>query len=162
VRDPNILWAKGCALSFLDLTTPPTYKRGVLREIFTWWTGATLGARWQISRGSHLVGEDEFGNRYFETSGQRYQSQGRDRRFVIYKGYADASKVPPDWHGWLHHTFEQPPTVEPLKRRPWEIDYQPNLTGTIWAWRAPGSLARGGERPTVTADYEPWKPDEEA
>ena len=34
----------------------------------------------------------------------------RKRRWVIYNGYAEASKVPPDWHGWLHYTFDEPPT----------------------------------------------------
>jgi NADH:ubiquinone oxidoreductase subunit len=131
----------------------------VLRSIFTWWYGATIGARWQISRGSAFVGEDEFGNRYFETAGKRFQYDGRNRRFVIYKGYADASKVSPDWHGWLHHTFEAPPNLEPLKTQPWEKPYEPNLTGTIWAWRSKGSLARGGERAKTTGDYEPWTPD---
>ena len=77
------------------------------RDIFTWWYGATIGARHQIGRGSQCVGEDEMGNRYFETVEKRYDYDGRNRRFVIYKGYADASKVSPDWHGWLHHTFDR-------------------------------------------------------
>ena len=131
----------------------------MLRAIFTWWTGATIGARWQIGRGSRLVGEDEFGNQYFETQAKKFEYDGRNRRFVIYKGYADASKVPPDWHGWMHHTFAEPPTREPLKRRAWEKPYRPNLTGTVWAWRSKGSLSRGGERAKATGDYQPWTPD---
>ncbi len=131
----------------------------MLRAIFTWWTGATIGARFQISRGSQFVGEDDFGNRYFETTQKRRENDGRSRRFVIYKGYADASKVPPDWHGWLHHTFEEPPTTAPLLRQSWEKDYQPNLTGTVWAWRPKGSIARGGERQRASGDYQPWTPD---
>ena len=39
------------------------------------------------------------------------------RRWVIYKGYADASRVPSDWHGWLHHTFDTPPSEPPLPRQ---------------------------------------------
>ncbi len=78
---------------------------------------------------------------------------------MIYKGYADASKVSPDWHGWLHHTFEDPPTRVPLKRRAWEKDHLPNLTGTLLAWRPQGSLARGGERAKAAGDYQPWIPD---
>ena len=49
--------------------------------------------------------------------------------------------------------------VEPLKRRSWEQDHQPNLTGTIWAWRPKGAISRGGERPKATGDYEAWRPD---
>ncbi len=131
----------------------------MLKEIFTWWNGATIGARNQIKRGSECVGEDEMGNRYFETRGDKYQYDGRNRRFVIYKGYADASKVSPDWHGWLHHTFAEPPTREPLNRRFWEKDHSPNLTGTVWAWRPKGSIARGGNRAKASGDYEPWTPE---
>ena len=134
----------------------------LLRAIFTWWTAATIGARLQIGRGSAFVGEDEVGNRYFETVDPRRDYDGRNRRFVIYKGYADASKVTPDWHGWLHHTFAEPPTRAPLLRRPWERDHLPNLTGTLLAWRPKGSIARGGERPAATGDYQAWNPDGEA
>ena len=132
---------------------------GILRSIFTWWNGATIGATHQIRRGSELVGEDEFGNRYYETVDQKYAYDGRNRRFVIYNGYAEASTVPPDWHGWLHHTFTEPPTRVPLKRRPWERDHQPNLTGTVWAWKPPGAISRGGKRSPASGDYEPWVPD---
>jgi NADH:ubiquinone oxidoreductase subunit len=143
----------------LDGYAAAAYKRPVLKDIFTWWFGATIGARNQIRRSSKLVGHDELGNAYYESTDKKFDYDGRNRRFVIYKGYADASKVSPDWHGWLHHTFAEPPTREPLKRREWEKDHLPNLTGTIWAWRPKGSLARGGERQAATADYEPWTPD---
>ena len=88
-----------------------------LKAIFTWWTGATIGATHQIKRGGVLVGEDEAGNRYYETVDPKWNYDGRNRRFVIYNGYADASKVTADWHGWLHHTFEEPPTRAPLPTR---------------------------------------------
>ena len=133
--------------------------RGMLKAIFTWWGGATIGARHQIHRGSECVGEDDFGNRYFETCQKRYEYDGRARRFVIYRGYADASKVPADWHGWLHHTLAQPPTQAPFPRRAWEKPHQANLTGTTSAWRPRGSIARGGDRQRATGDYEPWTPD---
>ena len=77
-----------------------------------------------------------------EARDARDSYDGRKRRWVIYRGYAEASKVPAEWHGWLHHTFDEPPTIEPLKRRSWEKDYVPNLTGTTEAWRPTGSLAR--------------------
>jgi NADH:ubiquinone oxidoreductase subunit len=78
---------------------------------------------------------------------------------VIYNGYAEASKVPPDWSGWLHYTFDERPNQVPLKRREWEKDHLPNLTGTVHAWRPKGSLARGGERQAATSDYQPWSPE---
>ena len=132
---------------------------GLLGSIFTWWNGATIGATLQIRKGGRLVGEDESGNRYYETVDPRWNYDGRNRRFVIYNGYADASKVGADWHGWLHHTFAEPPTTAPLKRRVWEKDHLPNLTGTTSAWRPKGSIARLGERPQATGDYEAWRPE---
>jgi NADH:ubiquinone oxidoreductase subunit len=104
-----------------------------------------------------LVGEDAFGNRYFEE--RKVSLEGRKRRYVVYKGYADASRVPSEWHGWLHHTFDEPPTEAPLPRRKWEKDHRPNMTGTPLAWRPPGSLAAEGVRPAAVGDYEAWKPE---
>ncbi len=131
----------------------------VLKKIFTWWNGATIGAWFTIKKTSELVGEDEFGNRYYQarTDKDSYD-KGRRRRYVVYKGYAEASKIPPDWHGWMHYTFDEPPTVEPFKIKSWEKGHVPNLTGTINAWRPPGSIARKGERPPATGDYQAWKP----
>lgn len=130
----------------------------VLSKIFTWWNGATIGTLFTVARRGRIVGTDEFGNRYYEARDNR-SYDGRRRRWVIYNGYADGSKVPPDWHGWLHYTFDEPPTDRPLPRKPWEKDHVPNLTGTPLAWRPPGSLARGGARPAATGDYEAWRPE---
>jgi NADH:ubiquinone oxidoreductase subunit len=98
------------------------------------------------------VGEDAFGNRYF-------QNKDGSRRWVLYNGTVEASRVPPDWHGWMHHTFAEPPTKAPLKTKPWEMPHQPNLTGTPEAWRPQGSLQRSGQRPPATGDYQAWKPE---
>ena len=130
-----------------------------LKSIFTWWNGATIGARFHIGRRGLFIGQDERGNRYFEAKDNSDSFDGRLRRWVIYQGYADASKVSPDWHGWLHHTFALPPTVEPFVIKPWEKAHLPNLTGTIHARRPQGSLARGGERQKATGDYEAWTPE---
>ena len=131
----------------------------MLRAIFTWWNGATIGARWTIAKRGVLVGEDEFGNRYYEAKDNSDSYDGRLRRWVIYNGYAEASRVPPDWHGWLHHTFEDAPSVTPMKSRAWEKPHLPNLTGTLHAYRPKGSIAKGGERASATGDYEAWKPE---
>jgi NADH:ubiquinone oxidoreductase subunit len=130
----------------------------MLKRIFTWWNGATLGTLIDIGRRGVFVGEDEQGNRYYEE--RRPSLEGRKRRYVIYSGLAEASRVPPDWHGWLHHTIQDPPTVNPLKRQPWEKPHIPNLTGTVRAYRPKGSLARHGVRAETTADYEAWSPTE--
>ena len=131
----------------------------MLAKIFTWWNGATLGTLWNVGVNGRLVGKDADGNRYYEAKTNKNSYDGRKRRWVIFNGYAEASKVSPDWHGWLHHTFDEPPTDAPLPRRKFELDHLPNLTGTPYAWRPRGSLARGGERAPATGDYEAWKPE---
>ena len=131
----------------------------MFKAIFTWWNGATLGARFHIGRRSVFVGQDDYGNRYYEAKDASDSYDGRKRRWVIYSGYAEASKVPAEWHGWLHYTFDEPPTVQPLLRQAWEKDHRPNLTGTVHAYRPQGSLARGGERQKATGDYIPWTPE---
>jgi NADH:ubiquinone oxidoreductase subunit len=128
----------------------------MLTKIFTWWNGATIGALFDIGRRSVLVGEDEQGNRYYEE--RRPSLEGRKRRWVVYNGLVEASRVPPDWHGWLHYTIELSPTEAPLKRQSWEKPHEPNYTGTVRAYRPKGSLARGGERAAAASDYESWTP----
>jgi NADH:ubiquinone oxidoreductase subunit len=138
------------------LRSAPT---AVLKSIFTWWNSATIGIRFTIARNGVFIGQDDYGNRYFEARDARDSYDARKRRWVIYNGYAEASKVPAEWHGWLHYTFDEPPTEAPLPRKSWELDHEPNLTGTIWAWRPKGSIARGGERQAASGDYEAWRPE---
>jgi NADH:ubiquinone oxidoreductase subunit len=130
----------------------------VLLRFFTWWNGATPGAFWDVWRRGAFVGKDERGNRYYEE--RRASIEGRKRRYVIYSGLAEASKVPPEWHGWMHHTIDEPPTVAPLKRQQWELDHLPNMTGTVRAYRPKGSLASGGVRAAAASDYQAWTPDQ--
>jgi NADH:ubiquinone oxidoreductase subunit len=124
----------------------------LLRAIFIWWRGATPGTLLTTWWSGKHVGEDKFGNRY-------YQNASGARRWVLYNGTVEASRVPPDWHGWLHHTFADPPTVAPFKDRTWEKEHLPNMSGTPDAYRPQGSLARTGHRPAATGDYEAWKPE---
>ena len=96
---------------------------GVFSKIFTWWNGSTIGTDWFTSRKGVLVGTDDEGNKY-------YKEKNGPRRWVIYKGEANASRIPPDWHGWLHHTVDQLPTEASHVVKPWEKEHVPNLTGT--------------------------------
>ena len=102
------------------------------------------------------VGSDPFGNRYYE---ERKARPGRSpRRYVRYNGIAEASKVPADWHGWLHHTEPAPPPEGGYQQHGWQQQHQPNLTGTVHAHRPSGHLLKGGTRQAATGDYEPWTP----
>ena len=67
-----------------------------LKEIFTWWNGQTLGTRLQTIFFGKLVGEDELGNKYYQNK--------KGKRWVIYNGEVEASKIPNDWYSWMHHT----------------------------------------------------------
>ena len=123
---------------------------GILGKIFTWWDGATIGTALYSWRKGKSVGEDSAGNTY-------YQSADGKRRWVIYNGANDASRVSPDWHGWLHHTWNEPPTTAPLKKKTWEKPHQENLTGTEAAYAPPGSIRRA--EPVDRRDYEAWQPE---
>ena len=125
---------------------------GLFGKIFTWWDGATIGTALWSWRHGEKVGEDAAGNRYFQT---------RDgaRRWVIYAGANDASRVPPEWHGWLHHTLDALPEQGLPLVRAWQAEPTPNLTGTDAAYRPAGALDRGGHRAAAVGDYQPWTPD---
>ncbi len=133
-----------------------------LLQIFTWWNGATVGTRFYTRRFGEFVGEDEFGNKYYRhvQATPIDPNVGAERRWVIYNGEADASKVPPLWRAWLCHNGDVPPTEEPYLPREWEKPHVPNLTGTPGAYRPRGSQLSTGERPSATGDYVPWTPGE--
>ncbi|MGI9403696.1 MAG: NADH:ubiquinone oxidoreductase subunit NDUFA12 [Hyphomicrobium sp.] len=130
----------------------------IFREIFAWWHGNTWGTRFTIWTQGRFVGEDGLGNRYYEQR-KGVGPAGRPRRWVTYTDVAEASKVPPDWHGWLHYTADEPPTAENYQPRPWQKPHLMNMTGTSEAYRPPGSILTHGARPKATGDYEPWRPE---
>ena len=101
------------------------------------------------------VGEDEYGNQYYEDK-KTYDGK-RKKRFVRYNGIVESSKVPPMWHAWLHHVENNKPKKN-RKSYEWKKSHLPNLTGTIYANRPEGSLFKSGERQKSHADYESWNP----
>jgi NADH:ubiquinone oxidoreductase subunit len=129
----------------------------LLAKIFTWWNGATIGTLLDTSLRGEQVGIDAQGNRYYREK-NRKPSGRRERRWVIYNGPNDASRVPPEWHGWLHGAFDDVPESNLPPARIWEADYTPNATGTAAAYRPQGALERGGTRAPATGDYEAWSP----
>ena len=71
-----------------------------LKRLLTWWNSQTIGTQLFTARKGVKVGEDEAGNIF-------YQTKDGVRRWVIFNGDMEASRVAPDWHGWLHHTVGQ-------------------------------------------------------
>ncbi len=116
----------------------------------------TIGTRLYTWLKGERVGEDGFGNRYYQERGA--PARARRRRWVMYKGTPEASKVPPEWHAWLHRIVDSPPTEAAAAPRSWQKPHLPNLTGTAYAYRPPGDMA-GGDRPEgMPAPYQPWRP----
>ena len=120
----------------------------VLRAV-TWWNSQTLNTQFYTWRKGEKVGEDDQGNTY-------YQSK-TGKRWVIFNGECEASRVSPDWHGWLHYTWDEPPTEKPLSHKAWEKPHQENLTGTNAAYAPPGSIRKAA--PVERSDYEAWVPE---
>jgi len=126
---------------------------GILAKTFTWWNGATVGTSlWTRFRGEE-VGRDEAGNIYY-----RHKSDPT-RRWVIYNGANDGSRVAPGWQLWLRGTIDELPDKALPPRRKFEQEPAPNLTGTMAAFRPDGSLSGRRVRPAATGDYQPWTPE---
>lgn len=107
--------------------------------------------------GGKSVGADSSGNKYYRAKPR--SGYKRERRWVVYKGNPEASTVPPEWHGWLHHQTDiVPAEAETSYRRPWQKPHQANMTGTQQAYRPPGHILSGGKRDKATGDYEAWTP----
>ena len=126
---------------------------GILNSLLkavTWWNGATLNTLIWSRRHGQRVGEDEQGNTF-------YQTKDGSRRWVIYNGEIEASRVSPDWHGWLHHTYDELPTDKPLAHKSWEKPHIENLTCTALAYAPRGTIRQ--PKPMPRSDYEAWSPE---
>lgn len=109
--------------------------------IFTWLKG-------------RRVGTDAEGNVYYT---ERPGGRPRPRRWVMYRGGpAEASRIPPEWHAWLHYTTDAPLSVQ--NRRPWQKPHLANATGTPAGYRPAGHDYKGGQRAAASGDYEAWTP----
>jgi NADH:ubiquinone oxidoreductase subunit len=126
---------------------------GFWSKIFTWWNGATVGTALWTRRFGDEVGKDDAGNVYYQ------DKNNPARRWVIYNGNNDGSRVPPNWQLWLRGTIEELPEKALPPPRKWQVEPTGNLTGTMAAFRPDGALGSGKIRPASTGDYEPWIPE---
>ena len=118
-----------------------------LKQIFTWWHKQTLGTFIYTLFAGKLIGLDQFGNKYYSNS--------KGRRWVIYKDNIESSKIPPDWHSWIHFLKINKPSNEE-KKFSWQKQYEENLTGTARAYKPEGSLTSSLKK--NMKKYEIWKP----
>lgn len=116
----------------------------------------SIGTKLYTLLNGSAVGHDQFGNRYFQA--RRAPRAGeRRRRWVMYSGEVEATRVPPEWHAWLHYTTDAP--IPDAARPAWAQPHQPNRTGTANSYRPGGHDYAGGTRAATGADYEAWTPD---
>ncbi len=116
----------------------------------------TIGTRLYTLLNGMLVGTDSFGNRYYRKKGRKLN--GRERRWVVYKGKSEASKVPAEWSAWLHHTTDVPLMEQAAQAADWQKEHLPNLSGTQFAYRPKGHELRDGVHAPTDSDYEAWSP----
>lgn len=121
-----------------------------VKRMFAWWDGQTLGTQFFTWRKGESVGQDGEGNLY-------YRNADDSKRWVIFNGEVEATRVPPEWHGWLHRLYDTPPSEAPLPHKSWEKPHQENLTGTALAYAPSGSIRRAD--PAPRRDYEAWSPE---
>ena len=118
-----------------------------LKQIFTWWYRQTFGTFLYTFFVGRFVAEDEFGNKYYSDSKKK-------KRWVIYKNRVESSKIPPEWHSWIHFQTINKPSKN-MNTFPWQKQHEENLTGTKKAHKPEGSLLHDSKK--SMKKYETWK-----
>ena len=120
----------------------------ILLRAVTWWNGQTLNTQLFTWRKGVKVGEDDAGNMFYET-------KDSVKRWVIFNGESEATRVNPDWHGWLHYTVDETPDEANYQRRDWHQPHQINPTGTKDAHKPAGPA----DTASYASGYDSWKPE---
>ena len=118
----------------------------LIKEIFTWWNQQTLGTRIETLIYGKYVGKDKNGNKY-------YQSKS-GKRWVIYNGEINASKITSDWFSWIHHITNNLPSDRKQKKYSWQKPHKDNKTGTRESYK-PNTIDKKAKD---FKKYETWKP----
>lgn len=115
----------------------------------------TIGTRIYTWLKGELVGQDAYGNRYYQERGTKGKT---GKRWVLYKGMPEPTKVPAEWHSWLHYIADSPEQVAQYPSYEWEKPHKANMSGTEAAYVPPGHIKRGGRRYDTESDYQSWQP----
>ena len=125
----------------------------LLKFLFTWWNGSTVGTKLYTYLKGKKVGEDYFGN-YF------YESRDKRNRWCIYSYQSDASKISPEWNSWLRFITNSCPTDETMTYE-WQKRFSGNLTGLDDAYKP--EILRANKKnedlDRYQSDYKAWKPE---
>ena len=82
------------------------------KQLFVWWNQQTVGTRIQTIISGKFVGKDFFGNKYYQNKS--------GKRWVIYKGEIEATKIPNEWYSWMHYTKNKIENLHDLKKHEWQ------------------------------------------
>ena len=116
------------------------------KQIFVWWHRQTISTFIYTLFTGRFVGRDEFGNKYYSNS--------KGKRWVIYKNKVEPSKIPPEWHLWIHFLTNNKPLGNSNKFK-WQKKHEENLTGTTKAYKPDGLLSSDSKK--NIKKYETWK-----
>ena len=117
-----------------------------LKQLFTWWHKQTVGTFVYTLFTGKFVGRDQFGNKYYTNS--------KGKRWLIYDNKIESTKIPPEWHSWIHFISTKTPSGN-LKKFSWQKKHEENLTGTKKAYKPEGSLSNDNRK--NMKKYETWK-----
>tara|TARA_B100001057_G_scaffold54492_1_gene48375 strand:+ start:162 stop:533 length:372 start_codon:yes stop_codon:yes gene_type:complete len=101
------------------------------------------------------VGEDDYGNIYFVDKSKNPTNNFRERRWIIYNGSVEASKVPQEWNAWLHHVTKSIPKKTTRKPK-WFKKHLPNQTGTMNSIISKNKIIKD----KINNLYSTWKPND--
>ena len=125
----------------------------LLRFLFTWWNGTTVGTKLYTYFKGKKVGEDYFGNFY-------YESKDKKNRWCIYPNESEASKISPEWNSWLRFISVASPKDNDGNHK-WQKLFNGNLTGLESAYkpRIVRTSSSDENLDSYQSDYKAWKPE---
>ena len=112
-------------------------------SLYTWFYG-------------NFVGQDNNLNKYYCNTKNFKDLEAK--RWVIFNGKTEATKIPPHWHAWLHKTTQTPP-LNYSHTYSWQKDHEQNMTGTDDAYYPDSHpLSKSYKVETIKDEYESWTP----
>ena len=127
--------------------------KSLLKYLFTWWNGNTVGTKLYTFLKGKKVGEDYLGNSYFE-------SKNLESRWCIYRNQSEASRISPEWNSWLRYISNNVPTSDNITYE-WQKRFDGNATGLGTAYK-PSIISAGRSKEDLEhyqSDYKAWKPE---
>ena len=125
----------------------------LLKYLFTWWNGTTVGTNLFTFLKGKKVGEDYLGNSY-------YESKDQEKRWCIYFDQSEASRISPEWNSWLRFISNTVPDSNNNSYE-WQKFFKGNASGLDSAYKP--SIIREGrlneDLEDYQSDYKAWKPE---